>query len=323
MKLIPLWLDNKQVNLYMFDKLRSALNSFPSQIIKSIDDKNNINDILWNLEVSLLESDVSHEVVEELIKNLKDKISELNFNRSDNIPDLIKTELILIIRSLLSSSSSFNLIEEIHQKKSSNDPYLIVFVGINGTGKTTTLAKVAQLLKNNGLTCVLACADTYRAGAIEQLIEHSNRLSLKTISQSYGSDPAAVARDAIIYSKSNNIDVVLVDTAGRMQTNQNLMDEIKKIIRVSNPDLKIFVGDALAGNDVVFQAKTFSESINFDVIILTKIDADVKGGSALSISFVTGKPILYLGNGQDYDSLKPFNVDDFISLLFEELDQPK
>ena len=242
-------------------------------------------------------------------------ISPLIFVRSINT---LRTS-----RSLLSNSSSFNLIEEIRQKKSSNDPYLIVFVGINGTGKTTTLAKVAHLLKNNGLTCVLACADTYRAGAIEQLIEHSNRLSLKTISQSYGSDPAAVARDAIIYSKSNNIDVVLVDTAGRMQTNQNLMDEIKKIIRVSTPDLKIFVGDALAGNDVALQAKTFSESVNFDAIILTKIDADVKGGSALSISFVTGKPILYLGNGQDYDSLKPFNVNDFISLLFDDIDQPK
>jgi|TARA_B100001750_G_C15504462_1_gene599445 fused signal recognition particle receptor len=307
----------------MFDKLRSALNSFPNQIINKNNDKNTIDDILWNLEVSLLESDVSHEVVEELIKNLKNRISELNFNDSNDKFNLIKDELILIISSLLSNSSNFNLIEEIHKKKSSNEPYLIVFVGINGTGKTTTLAKLAQLLKNNELTCVLACADTYRAGAIEQLIEHSNRLSLKTISQSYGSDPAAVARDAIIYSKSNNIDVVLIDTAGRMQTNQNLMDEIKKIIRVSTPDLKIFVGDALAGNDVVLQAKTFSESVNFDAIILTKIDADVKGGSALSISFVTGKPILYLGNGQDYDSLKPFNVNNFISLLFDDIDQPK
>ena len=305
----------------MFDKLRSALNSFPNQIINKNNDKNTIDDILWNLEVSLLESDVSHEVVEELIKNLKNRISELNFNDSNDKFNLIKDELILIISSLLSNSSNFNLIEEIHKKKSSNEPYLIVFVGINGTGKTTTLAKLAQLLKNNELTCVLACADTYRAGAIEQLIEHSNRLSLKTISQSYGSDPAAVARDAIIYSKSNNIDVVLIDTAGRLQNNDDLMAELSKIIRVlkkkdsSAPHGVLLVLDATTGQNATSQVVSFSRACGITGIAMTKLDGTARGGMLVSIAAEQKTPIIYVGVGEGINDLQAFNAKAFSRAL--------
>jgi len=188
---------------------------------------------------------------------------------------------------------------------------------VNGTGKTTTIAKFANLLKKSGFSVILACSDTHRAGAIEQLTQHAERLSVKVISQKYGADPAAVARDAVLHAKSRRIDVVLIDTAGRMQTSRNLMEEMSKITRVVNPDLKIFVGDALAGNDAISQAKEFQEFTNFDAAILTKVDADVKGGAALSIAYITGKPIIYLGTGQSYDDLAQFNVDSFVSSLFE------
>ena len=191
-----------------------------------------------------------------------------------------------------------------------------MFVGINGTGKTTTLAKIAHMLQKNKFSVVVAAADTYRAGAIEQLREHTNRLNLKLIAQNYGSDPAAVARDSVLYAKSHKIDCVLIDTAGRMQTSKNLMDQISKITKVVNPDLKIFVGDALAGNDTVNQAREFYEYVKFDGAILTKSDADARGGSAISIVKVTSAPVLYLGVGQEYDDLKPFDKDSFLETIF-------
>ncbi|MCP8321916.1 MAG: signal recognition particle-docking protein FtsY, partial [archaeon] len=209
-------------------------------------------------------------------------------------------------------------LEMIKEKKATGEPFIILFLGVNGTGKTTTIAKFANLLKKSGFSVILACSDTHRAGAIEQLTQHAERLSVKAITQKYGADPAAVARDAVLHAKSRRIDVVLIDTAGRMQTSRNLMEEMSKITRVVNPDLKIFVGDALAGNDAISQAKEFQEFTNFDAAILTKVDADVKGGAALSIAYVTGKPIIYIGTGQSYDDLAQFNVDSFISSLFEE-----
>jgi fused signal recognition particle receptor len=165
---------------------------------------------------------------------------------------------------------------------------------------------------------VIAAADTHRAGAIEQITEHANRLNVKTIAQSYGSDPAAVAKDAQLYASARGVDVVIIDTAGRIQTSKNLMEEMSKIVRVVKPDVKIFVGDSLAGNDVLSQAKEFQSYTDFDAAILTKADADVKGGSALSIAFVTQRPILYLGVGQEYDDLVPFDLDKFVDSLFEK-----
>jgi fused signal recognition particle receptor len=177
------------------------------------------------------------------------------------------------------------------------------------------VAKFANLLKHKGLSVVIAAGDTHRAGAIEQLTEHANRISTKVVSQRYGADPAAVARDAVLYAKAHHIEVVLIDTAGRMQTNQNLMAEMGKIVRVVNPDAKIFVADSLTGNDAISQAQLFSKYTGFDGAILTKADADTKGGAALSIAFTTGKPILYLGVGQGYDDLKPFELESFAKSL--------
>jgi len=211
----------------------------------------------------------------------------------------------------------FNLIKKIKEKKSdqSKEPYVILFCGINGTGKTTSVAKIAQQLKDNNLTCVLAAGDTFRAASIEQLEEHGKRLGLEVIKKDYKTDPSAVAFDAIQYAKKNKIKVVLIDTAGRMYTQGNLMREMEKIVRVSKPDFKIFVGESITGNDATEQAKMFNDTAGIDGIILTKADVDEKAGTILSVGFVTGKPILYLGVGQEYPALQEFKKKDVFKNL--------
>jgi fused signal recognition particle receptor len=190
-----------------------------------------------------------------------------------------------------------------------------MFVGINGTGKTTTIAKVAQFFSDKRYSVLLACADTYRAGSIEQLEEHAKRLGLRVIKSNYGGDPAAVAFDAVNHAKAHGINVVLIDTAGRMQTNQNLMNELVKIKRVIGPDLTVLTVDSLIGNDAVMQAEEFNNSVGIDATILTKVDADVKGGSALSVTYVTQKPILFIGVGQAYKDLEVFNPEEFVNMV--------
>ena len=198
----------------------------------------------------------------------------------------------------------------------SKKPVVIMFVGVNGSGKTLSIAKIATMLKNQGKSCVMAAGDTFRAGAIEQLGIHADKVGVKIIKHGPGSDPAAVAYDAIEHAKAKHKDVVLLDTAGRMQTNVNLMDEMAKIKRVAKPDLILFVGDALAGNDAVEQAKRFNEIVGIDGVILTKVDTDAKGGSALSVAYTIGKPLLFIGVGQGYDDQIPFDPQWMIDNIF-------
>ncbi|GFN40331.1 MAG: signal recognition particle receptor protein FtsY [Marine Group I thaumarchaeote] len=301
----------------MFEKLRNAFaNTAKSFSEKELKEKD-INEILSELEISLLESDVAVEVVDSLKSELKDNLLGNKVERKQ-IEDFVKQSLVNYISKLFDTTHKIDLISNVSSKKSRGEPYLILFVGINGTGKTTTLAKIAYMLQQNNFSVVVAAADTYRAGAIEQLREHTNKLKIKLISQNYGSDPAAVARDAVLYAKSHKVDCVLVDSAGRMQTSKNLMDQISKISRVVNPDLKIFVGDSLAGNDMVSQAREFYRHVKFDGAILTKSDADARGGSAISIVKVTSAPVLYFGVGQNYEDLKPFEKESFIENIFGE-----
>ena len=206
-----------------------------------------------------------------------------------------------------------DLIKEAKKKK----PYIVAIIGINGSGKTTSLAKIVHLLKKNKLEPVVAACDTFRAAAIQQLEEHGSRLGVKVIKHDYGSDPAAVAFDAIKYAKSHNIDVVLIDTSGRLHSNENLMDELKKIIKVTKPDEKIFVGESITGNDCIDQSKLFNEAIDFNSIILTKIDVDEKGGAAISISYITQKPIIYLTKGQSLNDIEKFDKEKIIKTLFK------
>ena len=255
------------------------------------------------------------------------QISDRNSPRS-RYPDprrvstFVQNELKAAIRETFSKTKKLDVLQLAKDKAARNKkehigPFIVLFLGINGTGKTTTVARFARLLQKNNLSVVVACADTHRAGAIEQLTEHANRLNIKAIAQSYGSDPAAVSKDAQLYAQAHGIDIVLIDSAGRIQTSKNLMEEMAKIVRVVQPDVKIFVADSLAGNDAISQAKEFLKYTDFDAAIMTKADADVKGGGALSIVFVTQRPIIYLGVGQGYDDLVPFNLDEFIDSLFE------
>ncbi len=301
----------------MFEKLKKALSSLTALATQKTLSEAEVEKVLWDFEMALLESDVAEEVVKALTSKIKQEVTGLKLSRSTLTREYLKQRLSSIIKEEFFKAQPIDLLRLIEAKKTKGEPYVAVFLGINGTGKTTTIAKFAHHLKQRGFSVILACADTHRAGAIEQLTTHAERLGLKVIAQRYGADPAAVARDAVVYAQKHKLDVVLVDTAGRMQTSRNLMDEMEKIVRVVKPDLKIFVGDALAGNDAVSQAKEFQRFTGFDAAVLTKVDADVKGGAALSIVYVTSKPILYLGVGQNYESLKPFNSDEFVNSLLD------
>ena len=173
----------------------------------------------------------------------------------------------------------------------------------------------SALKKKNNISVVLAAADTFRAASIEQIQIHADKLKVPLIKHDYGADPSAVGFDAIKYAEKHKIDVVLIDTAGRMHTKTNLLTEMDKICRVTKPDLKIFVAESIAGNDATEQAKTFHEMIDIDGSILSKADIDEKGGTIISVSHATHKPIFYLGTGQKYQDLKLFNKQEFIESL--------
>ena len=301
----------------MFDNLKKAFSDVSKGFSEKELKEKDIEDILFQLEINLLESDVATEVIDSIKDSLKEKLVGTKVEKK-TIESFIKKSLIQYIHETFDSAGSIDLISNIKGKKESGEPYIIVFVGINGTGKTTTLAKIANMLKNSKFSVVIAAADTDRAGAIEQLREHANRLNLKIIAQNYGSDPAAVAKDAVLYAKSHKIDCVLVDTAGRMQTSANLMEQIEKITKVVQPDFKIFVGDSLAGNDTVNQAREFHNHVTLNGSILTKSDADARGGAALSIVKVTSTPVIYVGTGQEYDDIISFNKNTFLENVFEE-----
>ena len=270
-----------------------------------------LDELLDDLERSLLESDVSLEVVEELKRTFRTDLEGKRIARSLEFESALETALRAAVQKILAQPFDFRGFVDLAPR-----PIVIMFVGVNGTGKTTVIAKLAHSLLKNGRSCVLAASDTFRAGAIEQLEKHSQNLGVKLIKHKAGSDPAAVAFDAVEHAKARQRDVVLIDTAGRMQTNVNLMDEMKKIKRVAKPHMVVFVGDALAGNDAVDQAKRFNEAIGIDASILTKIDADAKGGAALSISKTIGKPVAYVSVGQEYEAFRRFDADWMVSRIF-------
>ncbi len=266
-----------------------------------------------DLRTLLLENNVAYEVAGKIIAELKKRIVGKELLKKE-IEDEIKEVLKEIIRGIL--IEPYDIIGKIKEKaKDQKEPYIILFVGINGTGKTTTIAKISYFLSKKDISSVIAAADTFRAASIEQLKKHGERLGVKVISQQYGADPAAVGFDAVSYAKKNHIDCVLIDTAGRMHTAKNLMKEIEKISKVCKPDLKLFIGESITGNDSVEQAKSFDWAIGIDGIILTKADIDEKGGTAISLGDVTKKPILFLGTGQEYDKMEVFNKEKFVKDL--------
>jgi fused signal recognition particle receptor len=270
----------------------------------------NFDEIFDELELVLLESNVALEVVEKLRKDLSSRLIDKEIKKND-LENEIKKELRKSIEEILMEPDDILNIVKLSEKK----PFVILFFGINGAGKTTSIAKTAHLLKKAGYHCVLAAGDTFRAASIEQLQIHADKLGVHLVKHEYGSDPAAVGFDAIKYAEKNRADVVLIDTAGRMHTKTNLLQEMEKIARVTKPDLKIFVAESVAGNDAVEQARAFNEIVNIDGSILSKVDVDEKGGTIMSVSYVTKKPIFYLGIGQNYGDFKLFDKEEFIKNL--------
>lgn len=275
-------------------------------------DEGRLEDLLFDLEISLIESDVALEVVDKIKGDLKSDLLGKTFERREDLEKVVRNALKDSLRSVFVDE---DFVETI---KAGKRPFVIAFIGVNGTGKTTTIAKVATALEKEGLTSVIAASDTYRAGAIEQIEIHAKNIGVRLIKHGKGADSAAVAFDAIEHARAKEKDVVLIDTAGRMDTNVNLMDELKKVARVAKPDLVIFVGDALTGNAVVDQVTTFNKYTSIDGAILTKADADAKGGAAISVAYILKKPIYYLGTGQEYSDLLKFSGEWFVDELLGE-----
>jgi fused signal recognition particle receptor len=299
----------------MFEKLKSGFKGLVTKVTTTELKPENLQPILSDFKMNLAENDVAFPVADRICDELEKRLTGVQVKRLEDRKKIVEENLRQVLLGVMLTNNKIDLLSKVDEKRKENEPYVVLFVGINGTGKTTTIAKVAQFLRDKGYSVVLAGSDTYRAGSIEQLEEHARRLSLRLIKHSYGADPAAVAYDAISHAKAHGINVVLIDTAGRMQTNQNLMNELAKVKRVVSPDLTVLTLDSLIGNDAVMQAEEFHKCIGVDATILTKVDADVKGGSALSVTYVTQKPILFIGVGQTYKDLELFNPEKFVNMI--------
>jgi len=299
----------------LFDKLRAQFSNFYDRVTKTELQGKDLDKVLDEFQLSLVENDVAVSVADYVANELKEKLKDVQFARFSDPRKGVKTILSDVLLSVLDRAGRLDLFDFIEKKRKAGEPAVIVFVGINGTGKTTSIAKLAYILQKRGLTCLLAASDTYRSGAIEQLAEHARRIGVRMIQHQYQGDPAAVAYDAVNYARAHGVNAVLIDTAGRMGTNTNLLEEMRKIVRVTKPDLTILVVDALTGNDAVEQGKVFSQAVKIDGIILAKLDADTKGGNAISLSYIMGRPVTLVGTGQGYDDLEPFQPQNIVKNL--------
>ena len=311
-------LDLERGNLpEMFEKLKSGLSGLVNKITTTELKAEKLRPVLSDFKLSLVENDVAFPVAERICDEMEKRLDGVQIKRLEDRRKIVKGNLREVLLEAMLTNDKVDLLKAVKEKLKNGEPYVIVFVGINGTGKTTTIAKLVQFLTKKGHSVVLACSDTYRAGSIEQLEEHAKRLGVRMIKHKYGADPAAVAYDTVNHAKAHGTRVVLIDTAGRIQTNRNLMNELAKIKRVVNPDLTVLTVDSLTGNDAVMQAEEFHKSVGIDATILTKVDADVKGGSALSVTYVTKKPIIFIGTGQKYEDLEEFKPEKFLELVLK------
>jgi len=299
----------------MFEKLKSGLNGFANKISqKELSDKD-VTEILDEFLLVLVENDVAYSVAKRICDNLHTKLKQIQVKRFGDPTESAKDVLREVLRELLQGSGDVKFFEALNRCKNEHRPAIVLFVGVNGTGKTSSIAKIGHLLLAERFSVIMAAADTYRTGSIEQIEEHARRIGVRAIKHDYGGDAAAVAFDAVNYARAHGVNVVLIDSAGRMQTNKNLLEEMKKIVRVVKPDLTILVVDALTGNDAVEQGRIFSEAVTVDGVILTKLDADAKGGSAISMATIIGKPIFFATVGQNYEDLISFNPDQMVSKI--------
>ncbi len=308
----------------MFKALKNVFSSIKSSIAKGISEAigsiatkeiryEDVLKVSEELVIKLVEADVAYEVAEEIIKGVAKRLDGTKIWRFEDLEGLVEEKLRETVRDILKRGVwESDLVSMARSKR----PFKIVFIGVNGVGKTTTIAKIARYLSKNGLKVLVVAGDTFRAGAQEQLAIHCSRLGIPFFKGKYGSDPGAVVFDAIKHAEKSGYDVVLIDTAGRQHTDRDLMEEIKKIIRISKPDLRVLVLDSLTGNDAVNQAREFDKYVGVDIAILTKLDANATGGSAISIIASIGKPIAFIGVGQGYDDLKRYDPEEILSKIF-------
>ena len=307
----------------VFKRLKRVFQGFVEKVekvvqkatTKTISEKD-VEEFLQDLLIELVESDVAYDTAEKLVEELKKRLVGLQVPRGVETRKVLEDKVRETLVSLLKTGwRHIDLVKEAIEKCRRGEPLVIVFLGVNGVGKTTTIAKFAYMFKKAGLTPVIAAADTFRAGAQEQLKAHAEKIGAVFVGGKYGADPASVAYDAIQMAKSRGYCVVLVDTAGRMHTDVDLMEELRKIVRVAKPDYKVLVVDALTGNDAVEQARFFDEAVGVDFVVLTKFDADAKGGTAVSVVDAIKKPILFLGVGQKYEDLEPMVPEKLVEKL--------
>ena len=278
---------------------------------KVIIEEDDLEDPLWELEMALLESDVEMSVAEEILETVEETMIGETRKQVETTGELVERALHDALVDVI-SVGQFDFDERI---AAADKPITIVFTGVNGVGKTTSIAKLSEYLADRGYSSVMANGDTYRAGANEQLQQHAENLDRKIITHEQGGDPAAVIYDGVEYAEANDVDVVLGDTAGRLHTSDDLMSQLEKIDRVVDPDMTLFVDEAVAGQDAVMRAQEFNDAAAIDGTILTKADVDASGGAAISISYVTGKPILFLGTGQGYEHIEPFEPEELVDQL--------
>ena len=296
----------------MFERLRGHFSTLYDKITKSELRGKDLDKVLDEFHMTLLESDVALPAADYIRDQLKLRIEQLEFTRFSDPRGQVRGILQEILLSVLEKPGQVDFFRLVEEKKKKGEQLIVVFVGVNGTGKTTSIAKLAHLLQKKRYSVILAAGDTYRAGSIQQLEEHARRIGVKTIKHDYGADAAAVAFDAVNYARGHGVNVVLIDTAGRMQTNKNLLEEMRKIVRVTKPDLTVLVVDALTGNYALEQGKVCGEAVKIDGIILAKLHPDVKGGSSISLSYILGRPVLLVGTGQGYDDLETFQAKEIV-----------
>ena len=301
---------------------KNSLRSFVQKLKTTEINEKNIDKAMREFKILLIKNSVGSEVANQIINKTKEKMIGERAQRFSNMRNLIVEPLKQSVLEMITPKEEIDLLKILEDRKKQNvsKPLIILFLGINGTGKTTTISKIAYLLSKQNYRLVIAAADTFRSGAQEQIKEHADRLKIKCIEGKYGADPSSIAFDAIQHAVARNLHAVLIDTAGRMAINHDLIGEMQKIKRIANPDLTFYIGDALTGNDAVNQARDFDNEVGIDGTILCKMDADEKSGAVISISYATnGKPISYVGVGQSYKDLERFEPNKFVESLFEDL----
>jgi len=294
----------------LFKKIRQVFSKFIEKASSVIYSRDKLLEALDELKMELISNDVAFEVVEDISEKILEAIDRKEIKNKDELIRFLRKTL----RKYFEDLEQIDIFNEAKKHK----PYKIVFLGVNGVGKTTTIAKIAVKYREQGFKPLMVAADTFRAGAQEQLKYHGEKTGIPVFTGKYGSDPAAVAYDAIVYAEKKGYDVVLIDTAGRMHTDANLVDELKKIVRVVKPHRKILVVDALTGNDAVEQAVFFNNAVGVDGVIVTKVDAYEQGGVPLSVVYSIKKPVIMMGVGQGYKDLKPFNIDEFLDKILPD-----